>query len=266
MHPFFAQEHPIAFSHRGGALLWPENTLEAFQRSYELGYRFFETDLHLTRDGLLVLFHDDTLERTTDGTGLVIDRTMRDLEALDAGYWFGPEHGYPYRGKGITIPALEDVLRAFPDCYFTLELKHGDAEAPLGDVIRRLDAWDRLIVGGYRDSWLWRFRQETGGRVATSTGRWEIGAFWMLSRVRRGLRLAAVALQVPPVHKGLTVLDEPFVRAVHAVGKQVHAWTIDSALEINRMLDLGVDGIMTDRPDILKDVLIERGRGGPWNA
>ncbi|MFQ5968575.1 MAG: glycerophosphodiester phosphodiesterase [Acidimicrobiia bacterium] len=266
LHPFLAQEHPIAFSHRGGAALWPENTMEGFQQSYQLGYRFYETDLHLTRDDQIVLVHDDTLDRTTNGSGTVGDYTAAELQSLDAGYRFQPEEDYPFRGNGLTIPTLVEVLTTWPDTFFTLELKHGGMAKPLAELINRHDLWDRVLVAGYKDGWLKEFRTETGGRVATSTSRGEIGAFWLMSRNHRGLRLAGIALQVPMYYGPMTVVDRSFVEAAHTVGKQVHAWTIDDGAEMSLLLDMGVDGIMTNRPDTLKKLLIARGAGGPWNA
>lgn len=265
MRPFFSQEHPIAISHRGGAAIWPENTMLGFQQSLDLGYRFFETDLHLSSDGVVVLMHDHTLERTTEASGYVWDRTLSELQELDAGYWFGADAGYPFRGNGLKIPSLEELLTALPDAFFTLEMKLGLAE-PVDALLRRLDAWDRVVVAGYRDGWVRRFRRLSGGRVPTSTARGEIAIFWGVSRLGRGLTIDAAALQVPPRHRGLKILDGSFVAAAHAVGKQVHAWTIDDPVQMEYLLDLGVDGIMTDRPDLLKEVLVKRGKGGPWNG
>jgi len=264
MRPFFTQEHPIAFSHRGGAGLWPENTMEAFQSSYGLGYRFYEMDLHLSRDGTLVVLHDHSLERTTNGGGYVWDHDLEDLERLDAGHWFGPDRGYPYRGSGLSIPTVEEVLITFPDAFFTLEMKL-DLAVPVSELISRLNAWDRVMVAGFQDGWLRAFRRITGGRVATSTSRGEIVAFWSFSRAKLGLSMVASAFQVPPAQNGITILDRRFLEAAHAVGKHVHVWTIDEPDEMRSFLDMGVDGIMTDRPDVLKEVLVERGRGGPWN-
>lgn len=252
-------------SHRGGAQVWPENTMQAFGQSHDLGYRFFETDLHLSRDGVVVLMHDHTLERTTDGGGNVWDRTVSELRELDAGYWFRPEDGYPFRGNGMKIPTLEELLTTLTDSFFTLEMKLSLAE-PVDALLRRLDVWDRVVVAGYQDRWIRGFRRGTGGRVPTSAARSEIAVFWAASRLGRGLRLAAAALQVPPTHRGLRILDSGFVAAAHAVGKQVHAWTIDDPTEMDYLLDLGIDGIMTDRPDLLKEVLMKRGKGGPWNG
>ncbi len=264
-HPFFSHEHPIAISHRGGAGLWPENTLHAFQESYDLGFRSFETDLHLSRDGEIVLLHDHTLERTTDGNGLVWDLSAAELGSLDAGFWFGPESGYPFRDKGLRVPMLEEVLTTFPDTFFTLEMKMSLA-GPVTDLIRRLNAWDRVIVAGYHDSWVRAFRRATGGRVATSTARGEIGLFWAASRIRRGFRMHASVLQVPLRHWGIRLLDERFLSAAHAAGMQVHAWTIDDPAQMGGLLDLGADGIMTDYPDLLMEVMVGRQSGGPWNG
>ena len=240
--------------------------MEAFQNAYDMGFRFFETDLHFSRDRRPVVFHDDVVDRTTSGTGLVADRSVHQLAELDAGYWFKPEEDYPARGQGIRIPPLEELLTTFPDCYFTLELKHAGMAHSLALLIRRLDRWDSLIVGAANDRWTAAFRVETGGRVATSAGQWTILGAWLTSRIGRGLKVAAAAFQVPLVHRGLTVIDREFVAAAHAAERQVHAWTVDQPSEMKALLDLGVDGIMSDRPDVLKKVLIERGEGGPWNG
>ena len=259
----FAGEHPIAFAHRGGRLRWPENTLLAFRKSAELGYRCFETDLHLSADGVLMVFHDDTLDRTTEGSGAINDYTAAELGTFDAGFRFGSNQGWPYRGQGITIPTLEEVVMAFPDASFTLELKQAGLEDPLVRFIEKHDLWDRVMVGGYEDAWMKEVRRVSGGRVASSSPRHETLLFWLFSRVGIRFPIEADALQVPVTHGNLTVVDRRFVRAAHKAGKQVHAWTVNEAPEMHRLLDLGVDGLMTDVPDVLLDVLAERGSGGP---
>ncbi len=235
----------------------------AFQKSAELGYRYFETDLHLSADGVLILFHDDTLDRTTDGSGPVNDYTVEELKALDAAFRFGADHGWPYRGQGVTIPTLEEVMGEFPDASFTLELKQAGLAGPLVQFIERDGLWGRVMVGGYTDVWLREVRRLSGGRVPTSSARHETFLFWLASRVGLGLPIAADALQVPVTRYNLTVVDRRFIRAAHRAGKQVHVWTINDPPEMHRLLDLGVDGLMTDVPDVLLEVMADRGTGGP---
>ena len=262
----FAREHPIAFSHRGGRLRWPENTMLAFRNSAELGYRYFETDLHLSADGVLMVFHDDTLDRTTDGSGPVDGYTAAELKAFDAAFRFGSDRGWPFRGQGVTIPTLEELVTALPDASFTLELKQAGLAGPLVTFIERHDLWDRVMVGGYADEWMRELRRLSGGRVPTSSPRHETLLFWLISRIGIGFPIGADALQVPVTHNNLTVVDRRFVRAAHRVGKQVHVWTINEAPEMHRLLDLGVDGLMSDVPDVLLEVMAERGAGGPHHA
>ncbi len=252
-------------AHRGSQVLWPENTIVSFQGAVDLGFRYLETDIRATRDGVLVACHDPTLERTTDGTGSVADRTFDELQELDAGYHFSPEEEYPQRGRGVRIPALDEVLVTFPDVILTLDLKAGGIEAALHDLIARRKAWDRIIVGSFRDRRLRRFRTMTEGRVATSSGPGETARFLTAARTGRAPRMQADALQVPERAGPIHVVNERTVRTAHECGKQVHVWTVNDRRRMVELLDLGVDGIITDRPDILRDVMQTRGSGGPWN-
>lgn len=257
-HPLFAV-HPTAYSHRGGRLLWPENTAFAFRQSWDLGFRYFETDLHLTKDGVVVLFHDDYLDRTTDGRGDVWDYTIDELRGFDAGFRFGADRQWPHRGQGITIPTLEEIVTTFPDIRLTLELKQGGLEEPLVALLDRFDLWGRVIVGGFDDRWARAVRKASGGKVITSSGSRETRMFWLASRAGIGLRTPAAALQVPVRHGNLTIVDRKFIDAAHKAGKQVHVWTVNETDEMRRLLDMGVDGLMSDRPDLLKEVFEERG-------
>ncbi len=238
----------------------------AFRKSAELGYRYFETDLHLSADGVLMVFHDDTLDRTTDGSGPVGEYTASELKAFDAAFRFGSDRGWPYRGQGVTIPTLEEVFAELPDASFTLELKQPGLEAPLVEFIEKRNLWDRVMVGGYEDAWLKEVRRLARGRVATSSPRHETLLFWLFSRVGIGFPIKADALQVPVIHNNLTVVDRRFVTAAHRAGKQVHVWTVDEPSEMHRLLDLGVDGLMSDTPDVLLEVLAKRAAGGPHHA
>jgi glycerophosphoryl diester phosphodiesterase len=239
--------------------LWPENTDVSFQGAYDLGYRHLETDLHMTADGVLVCFHDDTVDRTTEGTGHVEDLTLAELQRLDAGYRHRTEDGFPFRGKGVRVPTLEWLLSNFADASVVLDLKTDSLAEPLATLIDDLDAYERLVVGSFSDARLSEFREITDGRVPVSSGS-ALSRLWVLSsRVGRGVAGDASALQLPTHMRGVRVVDEKLVHAAHEAGLQVHVWTINQRSEMIRLLDMGVDGVLTDRPDILKDLLVERG-------
>ena len=250
---------PIAIAHRGSRLLWPENTMEAFSGAVSLGYRHIETDIHLTADRVLVCHHDLTVDRTTEGSGRVRDLTFEQLSELDAGYRHLRTEGLVFRGAGVRIPALEEVLLAFPEVSFVVDLKTDDLIDPLHQLIERLGLHDRLIVGSFSDRRLEEFRSVSRGRVATSTGA-ALSRSWLIaSRVGRGVRSEARALQLPIRSRGVRVVDRRLVTAAHDRGLQVHVWTVNDPAEMTSLLDIGVDGIITDRPDLLKEVLLERG-------
>lgn len=258
--PVLAGPYPHAIAHRGSRVLWPENTMVAFSGAFELGFWWLETDLHLTRDGVVVCFHDDTLERTTDATGPVIERTLAELKQVDAGYRFYSEGGYPYRGAGVKIPTLEEVVTTFPAVRVVVDLKQDGLEEPLADLIARLDLWDRLVVGSFSDERLQRFRVVTDYRVATSGGPEEIRR--ALSAAREGREIPdpeADALQVPSRYRGIRIITRDTVAAFKEKGYRVHVWTVNSPQQMHRLLDLGVGGLITDRPDLLRDVLRSRG-------
>jgi glycerophosphoryl diester phosphodiesterase len=258
MRPFLSHEHPLRFGHRGSNLLWPQNTMVAFQWAMDLGLRYLETDLHATRDGRVVTFHDDRLEQLTDGRGPVWERDWGDLRSLDAAYHFDPGHGYPLRGTGARIPLLEEVLAAFPQCLLNLDLKQAGIEELLAAELARLGAEDRVLVGSFHDGRLTRFRRASGGRVATSAGPREVIAALGTARLGRPLGGAADAYQVPEGSGPIRVVGGRFVEAAHRAGKQVHVWVVNDRADMHRLLDLGVDGIVSDRADLLVRVVAER--------
>lgn len=258
MKPYLTLEHPLRFAHRGSRKLWPQNTMAAFQGAVDLGYRYLETDVHVTRDGVVVLFHDDVLERLTDGAGKVADRLWEELLHLDAAYHFDPEAGHPLRGTGIRIPTLEEAATAFPELHFNLDLKQSAIEARIAAEIERLGLEDRVLIGSFHDVRIRRFRDLTGGRVATSAGPLEVAAAVLAARLGRPARGPADAFQVPERGGSIRIVGRRFVEAAHAGGKQVHVWTVDDPETMCRLLDLGVDGIVTDRPDLLNRVVEER--------
>jgi glycerophosphoryl diester phosphodiesterase len=223
-----------------------------------------ETDVHLTADGEVVTLHDATLDRTTDAVGRVAHWSLAALRRLDAGWRFTLDGGrmFPYRGRGVTIPTLEEVLGLAPDLRVNIELKPRDPRI-IRAVWERVEAhgWhDRVLVASAGARLVRAFRRVARGRVATSAGFGEVLAFWIAVRARaaRWLPLGYDALQVPQTYRGLRVVDPAFVEAAHARGLAVHVWTVNDAAAMARLRALGVDGIMTDRPDLLPGTIASR--------
>jgi glycerophosphoryl diester phosphodiesterase len=259
--PFVLHDRPLFFAHRGGSLLAPENTMPAFEKGTTLGADALELDVHPTRDGEIIVLHDLDLDRTTNGSGPVAALTLDELRQFDAGYRFTPDGGatYPFRGQGIAIPTLAQVYAAFPTVRINIEIKASDpvTEASVWRIIQEHDAADRTMVGSFPEGPLRRFRALTGGSVATSASEPEIREFLAATYTLRASRLrpAYDALQIPPTWRHVPVTTRPVVRAAHDLGLDVHIWTIDSAREMRRLLAMGVDGLMSDRPDVLAEVL-----------
>ncbi|MCA9658149.1 MAG: glycerophosphodiester phosphodiesterase [Myxococcales bacterium] len=261
--PYLDAPRPLAFAHRGGAAVAPENTLWAFQRAVDAGFRHLETDVHLTRDGELVTIHDPTVERTTDGVGLVRRFTLAELRRLDAGHRFTVDGvAFPFRGRGIRIPSLAEVLALHPDVRVNIEIKERDPAAlrAVWGFIHHHRVHDRVLVASEHAPVVAAFRRLAKGRVATSAGASEILRFWLQTRLRAGPRRRPDfdALQVPATHGRLTVVDPAFVANAHRHGVDVHVWTIDEPAQMRRLLALGVDALMTDHPERLLAVLRER--------
>jgi glycerophosphoryl diester phosphodiesterase len=260
--PYLATSGTLAFAHRGGSLEHPENTMVSFGAAVDLGYLHLETDAQLTRDGVLLAFHDKTLDRVTDLSGPISGRSLEAIRRADAAYSFSPDGGrsHPQRGTGIGIPTLEEVLLAFPETRFNIDAKTSRVVAPLAALIERLGAADRICIGSFSDGRLQQFRRLTGGRVCTSMGRDAIITARLTSLAGRMPAFGASCVQVPTSQWRVRVVDRAFVRAAHRSGLQVHVWTIDDRAEMERLLDLEVDGIMSDRPTLLREVLQARGR------
>ena len=260
-------EWPVNMAHRGASALAPENTIEAFRLALEAGAGGLELDVHMTRDGHIVVIHDATVDRTTSGTGAVSEMTIDELRGLDAGYNFSPDGGptRPYRGRGSKVPMLERVLREFPGVAINIDIKAGSSgiEAAVLGVVREADALGRVLVVSTTHATVKRFRRISGGHVSTGASRWETGMFYLLSRLHLEwlARPDYDALQVPPVHRGIPLVTPRFIAAAHSSGVRVDVWTINQANEMRRLLDLGVDVIMTDRPGMLAEVLERRAKG-----
>jgi glycerophosphoryl diester phosphodiesterase len=249
--PFLDDGGPVlAFAHRGGArhpdLLGLENTLAAFTHAAALGYAYLETDVHLTNDGVLVAFHDALLDRVSDGVGHLGDLDLATLAGV--------------RVAGERIPTLAELVDAFPDALFNLDLKADAAVAPLAAFVAERGLQDRVLVGSFSRRRLARFRRLVGPTVPTSAAPTEVAAYVVLpGRLARRLAPGVASLQVPHRVGRLPVTTSRLVRRAHAVGVQVHVWTVDDPAEMRLLLDRGVDGLMTDRTDILASVLRERG-------
>jgi glycerophosphoryl diester phosphodiesterase len=255
--PYLDGEYPIRFAHRGSRVLWPENTVVAFEGAAALGYVYIETDVRITRDGVVVVFHDDTLDRTTNGKGPVKDWLFDDIKHLDAGWWFDPDAGFPQRGRDAVVSSLDDVFERFPDVRFNIDLKGPGLEWPVADVVRRHGREKMVMIGSFRGHRIGKFRRVTDGAVATSAGPAAALLLYSASRLGKTVSTRASAFQVPFDYRGITI-DEKFVVAAHAADAHVHCWTVNEATDMQRLLDVGVDGIVTDRPDILNEVLAQR--------
>ena len=230
----------------------------AFSGAVQSGYRYLETDLRMTSDGVLICIHDETIDRTTDGSGRVVDYDFAEITSFDAGFRHRTHDGHGFRGQAIRIPAFEEVVTSFPEARFIIDLKADGLAEALAGLINRHDLADRVVVGSFSDARLARFVEATDGRIPTSTGP-AVARSWLLaSRVGRGVPGSASALQLPVQIRGLRVVDRRLVDAAHSHGLQVHVWTVNDADEMRSLLDLGVDGIVTDRPDLLREVLIAR--------
>ena len=249
LHPYLEHPHPglpVSYAHRGYSARHPENTMLAFEAAVELGYLHVETDVHATSDGVAVAFHDSRLDRVTDRTGEIARLPWSEVREA--------------RVEGVEpIPTLPELLSSWRDLRVNIDPKSDGAVLPMLDAISRADAWDRVCVGSFSGRRLAEIRARTGGRVCTSMGPLDI------FRLRAGSlgvpsgAFAADCVQVPPVWRGLPVVDGALVRHAHALGLPVHVWTINDEARMRRLLDLGVDAIMTDEAELLKRVLEERG-------
>lgn len=251
-HPYFAPPF-TALAHRGGALpdgdTGRENTLEAFTRATELGYTHLETDVHATADGHLVAFHDDVLDRVTDRAGAIADLPLAEVRRARI-------------GGSLQVPTLDEVLDGFPDSFVNIDIKAPAAVEPLVAALEAHQAWERVCVGSFGQRRLTRFRRLAAGRALTSMG--PVGV--VVARtpgLNRLLSGPGLALQIPESHevagRQVRLVTPELLDAAHGHGKVVHVWTVNEADRMRRLIDLGVDGIVTDAVDVLRRVLQQRG-------
>lgn len=227
-----------------------ENSLSAFRRAVSEGYCYVETDVHATSDGVAVIHHDCDLDRTTDGHGGIRERSW---SAVRSALVAGRE----------PVCCLDDVLEELPETLFNIDVKADSAVRPVLRVLERHDAWDRVCLASFDHRRLQALRRDGGPRLLTSMSKRSAAALWTGSRLTGWpLRpwVRGFAAQVPPMHGGVRVIDSRFVELAHRWVREVHAWTVDTAEEMERLLDLDLDGLLTDRPDVLRDVLERRGQ------
>ena len=250
-HSFFDSPRALVFAHRGGAALAPENTIAAFDNGLRCGADGIELDVRMSRDGHVVVHHDPMLDRTTGQRVAVASLDARELGRVDAGYQFTRDGAHPFRGQGIGVPALADVLRRYADCRVIIEMKINSAEfaAAVVDAVRTAGAVDRVCLGSFGRRAL-RTARQMEPALATSAAReevrWALYRSWCRWPVRR---TPYAGYQVPERAEATRVVSPAFVRHSHAAGLGVQVWTVDSEPEARRLLDWGVDGLISDRPD-----------------
>ncbi|MFV0317004.1 MAG: glycerophosphodiester phosphodiesterase [Microthrixaceae bacterium] len=254
-HSYLAHGGPIAFAHRGGIESGTENTLAAFADAVGVGFTYLETDVHLTADGVVVAAHDERLDRVADVNGTIAQMPWSEVAVARIG---GSE----------PIPTFEELLVEFPDVRFNVDPKSDAVLDPLLDLLERHEALPRVCIGAFSDARLARARSRFGRMLCTAAGPRETARAMAAERISRRYartpkRAPYDCLQVPVAHKGVPVLTPGLIEYAKQIGVQVHVWTIDDPAEMNRLLDLGVDGVMTDRPRVLRAVLTERGQ---WPA
>ncbi|MGW6928696.1 glycerophosphodiester phosphodiesterase [Lentzea sp. NPDC054927] len=248
-HPYLAGPRPRAFAHRGwhvDDLTGMENSLSSFRRAVQEGYRYIETDVHATADGEVVVHHDHTLDRTTDSQGRVAELPWTEVRLARVG---GRE----------PIARLADVLEELPETFFNIDVKADSAVEPIIALLRKAKALQRVCLASFSDNRLARLRRQGGPELLTSMGPRSAGALWAAGRIPlAGLAVRGQVAQVPVSQGRLKVVDRKFVQAAHRRALEVHVWTIDDEADMRALLDLGVDGLVTDRPDVLREVLRSR--------
>ena len=263
-HPWFAarpgEHRPLVFAHQGGEDIRPSNTMLAFRHAVELGADVLDTDMHMTKDGALVLMHDETVDRTTNSQGAIRDLTLAQIKQFDAGYWFTTDNGqtYPYRGQGVSVPTLEEMFQAFPDKRYGVEIKQTPPEiaVPFCALIRRYGMQGKILISSFRQANMDAFRRECP-EIATSATEDEVRLFYGLSLLGLTTAYSPVyhSLQVPERSGSIQVLTPRFVAAAHSRGVAIQPWTINEEADLRRVLALGVEGINTDYPDRLLALL-----------
>jgi glycerophosphoryl diester phosphodiesterase len=265
---FPALPKPYLLAHQGGELLAPTNTMAAFAVADSIGVDFLDIDVHMTKDGYLVGIHDNTVDRTTNGSGRVDSYTLADLQRLDAGYCFRDLQGnYSYRGRDVRIPALEEVFEEYAaKCYLHFEVKDvypkygpSQIEEKLWALIQKYSLEKRVVVGAFQQRIVDRFNYLAGGQVVMEAGREEVTNFVLAQRLHRPklYNQRSQVLSIPLRGRGLNLKTPRLIERAHQLDMEVYYWTIDDTATMKELIELGADGLFTNRPDLLKKLLQE---------
>ncbi|MDF2858965.1 MAG: glycerophosphodiester phosphodiesterase [Neobacillus sp.] len=262
---FFENNRPLVIAHQGGELLAPSNTMASFKKAADMGVDVLETDIHITKDGHLVAIHDPTVDRTTNGIGSVADMTLEEIQKLDAGYHFKDLDGnYSYRNKGVYIPTVEEMFQTFTDLRIEIEIKDDNPPERIDEIasklwilINKYQMEDKILIASFDQAIMDTFESYAKGRVATSAGRAEVKNFVVTHKFfLRNLYVPSVdAFQIPTEDSGFDLTDQRLIDGAHRLGMQIHYWTIDDPKTMEKLIDAGADGILTNRPDLLLDLL-----------
>ena len=257
--PFREKSGPLVLAHRGWSGRFPENTMPAFEKAAALGVDGLEMDIRSTADGVPVVIHDERVDRTTNGAGPVNDFTLAELKRLDAGFWWSPDRGrsFPFRGRGISVPTLAEVFTAFPRLWLNIDIKQKKpslVEAFTG-MIRQFHLEDHVCVGSFDTPTIHAFRRACP-EAATAASVREVLRFLVLQKLFLAplFRGKARVLQIPEYYRGRRILDRRLVRSAHGMGLAVHVWTVNEKADMERLLGMGVDGLVTDHPDRVIEV------------
>ncbi len=247
---FLPSKTPFGIAHRGGRGGGPENTTAAFVHAVDLGYSHLETDVHVTSDGVVVAFHDQSLNRMTGSPSTIADHTWNELSELR----LDGDH---------TIPRFDELLRALPNTRFNIDPKTDGAVEPLCRLLKEADAVDRVCIGSFSDRRIRHAKDALGAQLCTSPGPKELAALLMQARAGRVPKTDHACLQIPPSHLGVPLDGEWLISRFHDAGLQIHYWTVNDSSEMKRLLDAGADAIITDETATLRSVLGERQSSQP---
>lgn len=240
----FLEEKFLAFAHRGGNEFAPENSFRAFKSAVDIGYKYLETDVHLTKDGFLIAFHDDTLDRVTDKSGLIRDLTLSEIKKAKIA---GTDE----------IPLLSELLNSFTDCFFNIDCKVDETVQPLINLINNKDFINRVCIGSFSQKRINFIRKSLGKEVKTSMGPAEVILSKFLSYTSLGYNFKSSYTSIPIRRYGINLLDERNINYLKSNNQKVIAWTINDEDQMKMLINIGIDGIMTDNLTLLKKVLIE---------
>ncbi|MBM7693616.1 glycerophosphoryl diester phosphodiesterase [Peribacillus deserti] len=265
--PFFENSRPLVIAHQGGELLAPSNTMAAFDNAANLGVDVLETDLHITKDGHLVAIHDASVDRTTNGKGLVADLTLKEIQSLDAGYYFKDLNGnYSFRGKGVYIPTAEEIFKKFGHMRIEMEIKDDNPDERLDEMneklwvlIKKYHMEDKILVASFDQNIISSFTNYSKGKTAIAAGSQEVRKFVIFHKffLPNLYSPRADVHQIPTAQSGFDLTEEKVMDGAKRRGQNIHYWTIDDKATMKKLLSSGADGILTNRPDLLLQLVKE---------